>query len=235
MKEKKRMDLKYKILMIVFASLVIACIVYVCNFNKCYEEAKILSEKGEYSNAYFKINNFPLVIGNEEVKQNVKIIEVKKNLGEYKESAKSSFKYMKNEFIDVETKKDYFYRGVYKLYQGLENCLKFEATNEQEKSIKNDFIMFYYYNLYLNISRSSLEEKYMNKVFNMNYDEFVADFSDKIIILLEDYNKFHIEEAPKSFESILFDNNMKFHFPKIKYKDKNNKIIKSDYLINTYR
>lgn len=241
MKEKLK---KYKIQIIssVIISVLILgtiiCVIYKNNFYNAYEEAKMLSNIGKYKEAYLRISKFPIFLGDEKVKNNISIIKLKGELGYYIQNAKSSKKSIDIEYVKDETNLLFWTSAISDLYRGLETSIKYNPTNEEEKSIKTEFITLYYYNLYSNLPRRYLEEKFINELNDMEYnkrEKKIEEIATEQIGKLEFINELAILEPIKGFEEKLFDYNYEFHYPKIEYRDKYNKIIKSDYLTNVYR
>lgn len=241
MEEKKNtIKKKYKVfsIIIIIILVIIGFYTYRSVVLKTYEEAKKLNSEEKYIEASIKINKLPLIFVDEEVEEDIKIIKLKNELGSYKQNAKSMSKDLNSDYLDTEEVLPFWTSSVSYLYTGLEKSINYKPTNEKERNIKNEFITTYYYNLYINLPRGCLYEKFIIELNNMNYNER----KEKIEQIAKDYiptrkliNKFAVYEPTKDFKNKLFDYNNEFHYPTIKFRDEKGNHIESDYLINEYR
>ena len=158
-------------------------------------------------------------------------------LGKYKERAINSQRAI-FELNSYEDNLLFWEDAISNLYNGLEESIKFNVTSEKEKDIKIEFITIYYYNLYINLPKAYLEEEFINEINSLGYyerEEKIKQIAKEYIPSKKYIQQLSIQEPLESFKEKLFDSNFEFHYPKIEYRDKNNKSIKNDYLTNLYK
>lgn len=219
LKEKCKKHKLFVSIIAVFILIIIFCVIYrICFFN-AYNQAKKYSKGGYYTLAYNEIKRFPIVLGGKEIKDAIKEISIKSEFGNeraFAESCAESY----SEFLSYKEVEENFKCGIGDLYEGLKKSIDYEAKDNKAKNIKNEFITFYYYNLYRNVKTEYIEENFIKEV-NETLDNYDYEaFSKKMERVSNAYIsrsklKLKIYNPPSNFYKKLFDSNMEFHYPKV--------------------
>ena len=228
LKEKCRKHKRLVLVVVIAVFIIIAYMIYSNNFFEAYNKAKKYSIKNKYTFAYNEIREFPIILGDEEVREEISYMKLKAELGWDRENAESYADYLSYEEQDK-----WISYAIGALYSGLEKSINYQPKNDKEKAIKNEFITFYYYNLYINLPRRYIEEEFIKEVNELNYSEFTEKMED-----IEKNSKkiktswFRVQDPLdyySDFEKYLFDSNLEFHYPKIEYD------LNYNYLTNLYK